>query len=314
MRSNKSQPGFTLVELLVVIAIIGILVALLVPAVQSARETARRLECANHLKQIGLAINAYAVANEVLPAGHWSSLQASGGGTWCRAGSGTVSHYGAPWSVSILPFLEQTVIYDKFDLSQHFAARGNAALPSEPNKTLSQRPLESYHCPSDSNSAGSSISNYVGVQGGGDTPACSATRNWRGYYLNGPLHHNSQHRPSALRDGMSNIFLVGETIYQASESPHDMTWASSHKVTNWAVPFMLSAAWLPINGVPPNPDGTLRAGYNSASAAFGSHHPGGCHFVFCDGSVHFVSETIDHVTYQQLAVRDDGFPREGWIP
>ena len=291
--------GFTLVELLIVIAIIGILIALLLPAVNSVREAGRRITCANKIKQIGLATLNYEQMRGHFPAGHVSSLETTGV-DWCYP---IATHRGPPWSVLILPYLEQDAIHGEFDFDKHFSDQDKAPSSDEPNGTLSQTPMPVYQCPSDPGITGSVRSSYIGVQGGGDVASCSGLpeSGERHFYLNGVLHHNSETTASQISDGLSNVALVGETRYQAKVTH----WASSHKHTDWAVPFMLAAAKLPINSL------DAANGYRYHSALFGSHHPGGCHFVLCDGSVHFISDDIDHATYQALAIRNDGDLLEG---
>lgn len=117
-RTMERRGGFTLVELLVVITIIGILISLLLPAVQSAREAARRLQCSNNLKQLALALHNYTSALRVFPPGHISEVQATGT-KWCYTHE--VNH-GAPWTVLVLPYLEEKARYDEFDFSRNFTS------------------------------------------------------------------------------------------------------------------------------------------------------------------------------------------------
>ena len=151
--------GFTLVELLVVIAIIGILIALLLPAVQAAREAARRSQCANNLKQIGLALHNYHDTHKVFPPGNVSPATVSAVG--CFSGtSGSSPHPGAPWSVAILPFIEQGAIYDSLDIRGTFPSSYSDATASPPPTNLNPavyNPIQAsplyariaaYQCPS----------------------------------------------------------------------------------------------------------------------------------------------------------------------
>jgi len=132
MRSRSSQPAFTLVELLVVIAIIGVLVALLLPAVQSAREAARRAQCLNHLKQIGLALHNYESTHKILP----PSIQ-----FWNGDDSRTSDNMRANWIIMVLPFMEQQPLYDKFDFNVTISHSNN----SDERGTF----IKSLLCPSD---------------------------------------------------------------------------------------------------------------------------------------------------------------------
>src|SRR5258707_9926790 len=133
---SKSRHGFTLVELLVVIAIIGVLVALLLPAVQTARESARRMQCLNHLKQMALAVHNYQEVQGVLPPGHIIPRNMSGAN-----GHETI----APWQVTILPFIEQKALFDMYDPKVFSDQDGAGGV----NKIVRQTSIAVYRCPSD---------------------------------------------------------------------------------------------------------------------------------------------------------------------
>ncbi|MCA9162317.1 MAG: DUF1559 domain-containing protein, partial [Planctomycetales bacterium] len=137
MNFRKRQHAFTLVELLVVIAIIGVLVAMLLPAVQAAREAARRSSCSNNMKQLGLALHNYHDTYKALPAGAWMFNAAGAGSTSCTTGNGRR----APWTVSILPFIEQNNIYDKVDFTKSWDNGVHSALRTTH--------IEAFKCPSD---------------------------------------------------------------------------------------------------------------------------------------------------------------------
>ena len=148
--SRRPLHGFTLVELLVVIAIIGILIALLLPAVQAAREAARRITCANRMKQIGLAVHLYADAHNTFPAGARSELADTDGGfcLFSRPAGQNV-----PWSVAILPYFDENPHYETFDLDRGFQG---FFYNNSVNKLSQFVPNNKFQCPSDPNSTAES--------------------------------------------------------------------------------------------------------------------------------------------------------------
>ncbi len=314
--------GFTLVELLVVIAIIGILIALLLPAVQSAREAARRIQCVNKMKQLGLALHNYHSAHGCFASGYISN-KATTGSSWCY-GESSCKNHGAPWTVLVLPYLEQAALYDSFDFRKTFTSTSHCPADgsySSNNHLVWETPLSIYQCPSDPNSQGDVNNiNYLGVQGGGDYSEAPCKTNSRVFFLNGVLYHNSKTRISQIPDGSSNVFLLGETRYIPTppHRPDGKTyggWASGPRMdTSGTNPYSLAAATLQINSVEGSggdPNTRVPDMYYQMSKLFGSFHSGGCNFTMGDGSVHFVSETINLEVYQAIAVRNDGLPLEG---
>ena len=311
--------AFTLIELLVVIAIIAVLVALLLPAVQQAREAARRSQCKNNLKQLGLALHNYHDTHGGFPPGGISHYAESAIPS-APNGPQSPPNQLAPWTVMVLPYLDDNNLYMKFNFSTNFRSASNDGV-SQPNHTLFEQPNVRFQCPSDPNSDDGVNSNYFGVQGGGPPPTtlgagvvCLASSNHRVFFSNGVLHHNSRTRFRDITDGTSNTFLVGETRYQQLASGHSanvfMSWSSSDCLgSTWGRPGVCASAVDPINsaktgGRPMDParDVTL----DVFTRTFGSHHVGGCHFTFCDGSVRFVSENINVGTYRLAAQRADG--------
>jgi prepilin-type N-terminal cleavage/methylation domain-containing protein/prepilin-type processing-associated H-X9-DG protein len=324
---HKVGRGFTLVELLVVIAIIGILISLLLPAVQSAREAARRMQCSNKLRQIGLALHNYHAALRAFPPGSIVS-DAS-----CTAPTSTKRQ--APWTVQILPYLEQEALYKQFNMAGRFAALQGDGEPSD-NDAAQNTPLTVFKCPSDpAPQEGDPSSNYLGVQGGGPESAAQCltgpTVNRRVRFNNGVLFTNSSVRIDHVSDGTSNTFLVGESRWWSYEHtnvgwPSWFSWASSDRTAGGSGhTIVLAAAVDPLNN--PLVDYDSSQGWIDSSGnytntmnlathtrCFGSRHPGGCHMAMCDGSVHFFSENMDVNAYRSMGARNDGLPIGGFTP
>ncbi len=313
------RPGFTLVELLVVIAIIGILVALLLPAVQAAREAARRMQCSNNLKQIGLALHNYVDVNHILP-------PAILGGYDMRPSGPNLDSYddeGFGWACAILPFVEQMPLYDKVNPNGDQRGpfrRWASANPGNPVWPGGETVLAVYNCPS---SALPDIvpatydvpGNYL--PGGARPQAQSfyvgyATNDYKGcggscIGNDGVLHKLSENINSTafrdITDGLSNTLLVGESSYVQDSGSRVQDWpvwigglASDEQVR------MNGRTSAPINcGCKP----TRMDEAISDDCAF-SWHPGGAFFVMSDGSVHFLSENIAIATYCFLHSKNDG--------
>lgn len=289
------KKGFTLVELLVVIAIIGILVALLLPAVQAAREAARRTQCINNLKQAGIALHNYHDINKFFPAGNVTV------GNCC----GTKSN--SNWCISILPFIEQADLFDRFDWKLF-----NEDQPIVNGECVVQEIVKSYNCPSDINALklenpGSGPfnkayrhSSYRGVTGIGRGDGYFDSNGW------GPMKEREKgilhtvgssgltyETMGSVLDGTSNTLAVGEYM-TTTQTNRGTFWAYSY--TSYALSSIQyeSRLYLPdfnycgsLPGVP--------TGNNPCKRAFASFHPGGLNFVLVDGSTRFVASTVDLV-------------------
>lgn len=329
MWTKDRSTAFTLVELLVVIAIIGILVALLLPAVQAAREAARRMQCSNNLKQLALAILNYESGIGHLPSGAITTVTSSSSSN-CNLADGVQNVSSrAPWTVLILPQLEEQNRYDEFDLNSPFfgLTPDNGSATTTPNDAAQKKPLKKYVCPSSSRASASNAVapiNYYACQGGGPTPACAGDTPNRAFFYNGLFFNNSGTTIAEIRDGTTNVIMLGETEYATGfavgSSLFAGTWASSFRTAgpvagsacgsggtgSCSIPIGVCATMNPINSPTP--------GDLNYPTTFGSDHPGGCLFALADGSVHFLSESIDLATYRSLGIRNDGQPVGGFLP
>ena len=333
---KRPARAFTLVELLVVITIIGILIALLLPAVQAAREAARRLQCSNKMKQIGLALLNFHTSHGMFPAGGIADPEKITNGTASCPRTGLEGALGPGWAVWVLPFMEQTSRYKEFDFKSPFAAKyhhGN--YPGvQHNRDLQFTNNSAYQCPSDRNSTETEHnSNYFGCAGGGAPweSACVAADGSDGLLFdNGILYANSMTKIRDVIDGTTNTYLIGETRYGSLKAGHDIlyggdwpgnwaSWATGvdlHTTGNYPVMTTMAAAVDPINHPTilfPNLGGAefdpaIWDSYAVSERTFGSRHPGGCHMGMADGSVQFVSESIDLAVHRDLGDRQNGLP------
>jgi prepilin-type N-terminal cleavage/methylation domain-containing protein len=307
------RAGFTLVELLVVIAIIGILVALLLPAVQSAREAARRVECTNKLKQLGVALHNFESSWGKFPPGKIGCnsfiAEARGPGGACEG----LAIAGADFSrasgfVLILPQLEQQALYD---MAQPLADDGihNPAGNSPEKWQVAGTRLDALICPSDSQEpyfccpespwwdrfrnpqASTSYALMMGTLGpSGDAYA-------RAYDNDGVFFFKRWIEAREITDGLSHTLFVGEIIEGYKEGTIGR-WATAERYAD-----ALRSAEHPVNTPPDLPLGLVSPhGHNGT---FNSNHPGGVVFVYGDGHTIFVSENIDIDVYQAMATRDD---------
>ncbi len=325
MREQRRRlgSGFTLVELLVVIAIIGILIALLLPAVQAAREAARRIQCTNNLKQLALAMHTYADAMRSFPPG---SITAPPTGTninnpWMAAqstASDANNEHGTSWVLHILPFIEQGSMHNQWNFKSSVSGSTNLA--------LSQNNIAAFYCPSrrgeveqtaltlGGNRTGGG-NDYGGCAGSGRTfeetdskPYLTATTAefWLYAQRKGILTRNSGTRFSAIADGTSSTIVVGEV-----QRLHRPTSTAQRSQDGWAIG---GAATLfstfevtPVRSGTPEAGGTKNSGMNNGYfESPGSNHSGGSNFGIADGSVQFISENIDRHVLRKLGSMADG--------
>lgn len=290
--------GFTLIELLVVIAIIAVLIALLLPAVQQAREAARRTQCKNNLKQLGLALHNYHDIHRVLPSG------------WISVDNGVQSAHdglnGAGWGTMILPLIDQSPLYNQFN--------ADLAIHDPVNLPFLSQTLKAWQCPSDpkplrwqieeEGNPGNVLAelptaNYIGLFGTIELDGCENSPGTAPVSPNGQcvgdgvFYHNSRTRLRDITDGTTNTIMLGERRTDTDLGWYS-TWPGMIAEGEEAFQRILGSA----DHVPNDPAAHLDD--------FSSHHEGGAQFCLADGSVRFVTENIDHGVYQSLATIGGG--------
>jgi prepilin-type N-terminal cleavage/methylation domain-containing protein/prepilin-type processing-associated H-X9-DG protein len=284
--SSFRRRAFTLVELLVVIAIIGILIALLLPAIQGVREAARRSQCTNHLRQLGLGVHSYADSHRgAFPPG-------------CVDDDTLIESWG--WGAFILPFIEHKGLYDNMRVKQQ---KLYDVLRDPKLRSLAQTPISVFRCPSDItpkqvpkelrhfNGKGNvgkielGTSNYVACQGLFDKPGS--------FQNNGVFYNDSAIRMRDITDGASHTFMLGERDWRCGAA----VWAGSRNPPgpcHWGVYQNRGRVSKKLNAPDaaeiPRPPGFDAC--DSCGEGFGSKHAGGANFVFCDASVHWIDTNV----------------------
>jgi prepilin-type N-terminal cleavage/methylation domain-containing protein len=300
-RFSRQRSAFTLVELLVVIAIIGILVALLLPAIQAAREAARRSECSNHLKQLGIALQNYHDTHKSFPPleVHYDPFLQGANNNWGECAGN--------WLLLILPFVEEKAAYDGIDFKVGWASLGDTGIN---NKDAVMRKYTTYKCPSNPVydwSAGANfdaqIAHYFGVYGSMDPPGGRARQQWAigntaNYVGRGIMYYNSHTRVADVTDGTANTFIVNEVRGFQPASISALSTPVDGRGMRWEIG---TGTYLqPINGVD---------GFNCPGCRWevtSSFHPGGAQVALADGSTRFISQNIAYNTFLWLGSMADG--------
>ena len=342
MRSDSNRtPGFTLVELLVVIAIIAILIALLLPAVQAARETARRTECLNNIKQLGLAAHNFHVANRHFPPGL----------TTYRSSSPTDFH-GNTLFAFLLPYIDQENLADVWNYENTMVASiantrevgtgaKNDRAPSAttipifrcPSDGLQQNPVELDWVGTGYSDGWFGMTSYVGNAGTYSTYFLDAAMQSNGvFYMTGPGSQPASFQNSltkneppsnirGMRDGSSQTLMFGERfhsdpVFDDKLHFNDSAKHSRYPINKWGAwgwtgggngtTHVLACSRMPINYRTPASATVSFSSVNLRMSAFGSGHPGGATFGLADCSARFVSESINLITLRDLSTRTGG--------
>ena len=321
---KRIKSGFTLIELLVVIAIIAVLIALLLPAVQQAREAARRSQCKNNLKQIGLALHNYHDTMNMLPFGVVFYRNTPGGAPGGGQNTQSQNQGNWTWGAMILPNIDQAALFQTMNVGKNSPAAANNVAG---NLGLLQTPLPAFRCPSDPGENACDIDRRVNLTNVSSTLNIAQSIIARSNYVGNNGHQNIGggnvntgafprdlcRRFRDITDGLSNTIAIGERASDArgaSQSAGAIYATGPDQSPKWGIAGALGVAFYPLNTV-------NETAYVDLHKGFSSNHVGGAHFLFCDGSVHFISENIhwrnsDDSTqmgaYQRLCNISDGTP------
>ncbi len=309
--SARRRPAFTLVELLVVVAIVGILVALLIPAVQAARESSRRTQCASQLKQIGLALGLYHDAHRVLPPGYLFNgpLAPPPANPNFRLLDGALfgpqqpNDPGWSWLALSLVFLEQRPLHDQIDFS----------LSVRQSDSLRPLPLPIARCPSDFGAGVFEVPDIINFNMGSayttSYTACFGTYgliNTYPDYGNGLFQRNSRYRYQDITDGTTTTIAVGERAALLAKVP----WAGvvtggTVRTTPGAPTYLSSVENAPVMAMARTADRYPNSPFSEPYDFF-SGHVDRVNFVFADGSVRPLSSWIDMQVFHALSTRNNG--------
>jgi prepilin-type N-terminal cleavage/methylation domain-containing protein len=317
------KPGFTLIELLVVISIIAVLIALLLPAVQAARGAARRAQCSNNMKQLGIAMHTYHDVVGSFPTSFWRQTQNPNNQGTARIASDGVNRNS--WCAMILPYIEQTNLYNAMNFSLGVATRQN--------DTVAMTPINVFMCPTDPSPSISGLEKVdQGVGPNNDSgPKLCCVGNFGDNHNDDPNWWRFQSLPTArdngfgeantgstattqtgimcrsggttsirdVTDGTANTFAVGETLFDSCDW---WTWPNPNGTT--------CGTSCPINFKVPkhNKDSNAKDDSRNWRPGFGfrSQHSGIVQFLFCDGRVTAIKESIDRNTFRALSTRAMG--------
>jgi prepilin-type N-terminal cleavage/methylation domain-containing protein len=306
----RIRNAFTLIELLVVIAIIAVLIALLLPAVQQAREAARRTQCKNNMKQIGLALHNYEGTYTCWPIGSF--------GPYDKVPN---------WRLHLFPYMDQAPLYNALDFNLQF--KGNVVTTN--TTVLSKQKIAAYICPSSTLDPNANLINntqniqtpmYVGISGAYPDPAgrvVGSASNYGGFYTNnGILLHNQLTRMRDATDGSSNVMMVAEQSGRVGLEDIRSGYYGGYTGTTFSLPVTSSYpngadSWsCGLTSVQYRINAPTKAGGSDnpwdPNTVINSFHTGGIHGLLTDGSVRFISDNIDFTTLTKLCSRDDNLP------